>query len=91
MHKLLTMLALALTVPALAATKTYQVTGPVLRVDAASITVQKGNEKWEIARDGSVNVPAGVKVGDKITVEYRMSAVSVDAKTAKAAKPAKKK
>ena len=32
-------------------TKTYQVTGPVLAVTPTTITVQKGEDKWEIARD----------------------------------------
>ena len=31
--------------------KTYQVTGPVLEMKDDSITVQKGKEKWEIAKD----------------------------------------
>lgn len=59
------------------AAKTYQVTGPVLEVKADTIVVQKGKEKWEIEK-GSAN--ADVKVGDKVTVEYRMSAVSVETK-----------
>ena len=33
------------------ATKTYQVTGPVLEVKDDKIVVQKGTEKWEIAKD----------------------------------------
>ena len=36
---------------AVAAPKAYQVTGPVLEVNESSIVVQKGNERWEIARD----------------------------------------
>ena len=34
-----------------AATKTYQVTGPVLEVTDTMIAVQKGKDRWEIARD----------------------------------------
>ena len=54
--------------PAMAATKTYQVTGPVLEVRPDAIVVQKGSEKWEIARDASTKLPADVKVGSKVTI-----------------------
>jgi hypothetical protein len=71
--------------------KTYQVTGPVLAVSPTMIAVQKGKDRWEIMRDGSTKMPADVKVGDKVTVEYRMTATTVEAKGAKPAKAAKKK
>jgi len=71
-------------------TKTYQVTGPVLDVSASSITVQKGSEKWEIAKDASTT-GGDVKKGDKVTVMYRMTATSIEAKPAGAAKTTKKK
>jgi hypothetical protein len=66
--------------------KTYQVTGPVLAVTDDMITVQKGQEKWEIARDASTKITGDLKVGAKVTIEYRMSATSVDVKPAAAAK-----
>jgi hypothetical protein len=59
----------------------YQVTGPVTAVNDKSITVQKGKEKWEIAR-GNASVPADVKVGSKVTVEYDMTASNVTSKDA---------
>lgn len=74
-----------------AAVKTYQVTGPVLAVTNDSITVQKGKDKWELARDASTKVKGDLKVGSKVTIEYRMIATDVDVKAEKAAKPAKKK
>ena len=76
---------------ALAATaKTYQVTGPVLEVNSDMIAVQKGKDRWEIARDSSTKM-GDVKVGDKVTIEYRMTATSVEAKAAsKSSKKAKK-
>jgi len=74
-----------------AAVKTYQVTGPVLAVTADMITVQKGSDKWEIARDASTKVKGDLKVGSKVTIEYRMTATSVDVKEEKAKAPAKKK
>ena len=62
--------------------KSYQVTGPVLEVTATTITVQKGSEKWQIAR-GSATLPTDVKVGSKVTVQYTMTASQIDVKPAK--------
>ena len=74
-----------------AATKTYQVTGPVLEVSGDMIAVQKGKDRWEIARDSSTKVTGDLKVGSKVTIEYRMTATSVDVKAEKAAATKKKK
>jgi hypothetical protein len=85
-------LALALSsVPVFAATKTYQVTGSVIAVDDATITVDKKGEKFEIARGADTKVTGDVKVGAKVTVEYRMSAATIEAKAETAAKKTKKK
>lgn len=65
------------------AAKTYQVTGPVLEVKGDTIVVQKGKDKWEIQKDAATTGAAEVKVGDKVTIEYRMTAASVEAKPAK--------
>jgi len=62
----------------------YQVTGPVLEVSDSKIVVQKGKEKWEIARTPDTKVTGDLKVGSKVTVEYTMTAKSVDVKTDKA-------
>lgn len=85
------LMTVALAVSATAATKTYQVTGPVLEVRPDAIVVQKGTEKWEIARDASSKVPADVKVGTKVTITYRMTATDVEVKPATATKTAPKK
>ncbi len=66
-----------------AAPKTYQVTGPVLEVTGDMIVVKKGNDRWEIARDAGTKVTGDLKVGAKVTVQYRMVAASVDVKPAK--------
>lgn len=63
-----------------APTKTYQVTGPVLEVRDDAVVVQKGKEKWEIARNADTKVKGELKVGAKVTIEYRMSAATVEAK-----------
>ena len=77
---------LALAGPVFAAVKTYQVTGPVLEVNDTMIAVQKGKDRWEIARDASTKVTGDLKVGEKVTIEYRMTATAVDAKAAPAPK-----
>jgi len=69
---------------------TYQVTGPVLELTNDKIVVQKGKEKWEIARDASTKVTGDLKVGAKITVEYRMTATAIDVKAAGGGGKAKK-
>jgi hypothetical protein len=73
----------------------YQVTGPVLDVTDNKIVVEKGKEKWEIARDKDTKVTGDLKKGSRVTVEYRMTAQSVEVKDAKgkdtkAKEPAKK-
>lgn len=63
-----------------AAPKTYQVTGPILELKEDMIVVEKGKEKWEIARDKETKVKGDLKVGSKVTIEYRMTATSIEAK-----------
>lgn len=60
--------------------KTYQVTGPVLEVKDDVIVVQKGSEKWAIARDKDTKVSGDLKVGSKVTIMYSMKAASIEAK-----------
>ncbi len=69
-----------------AATKTYQVTGPVLEVTDTMIAVQKGKDRWEIARDAGTRITGDLKVGAKVTIEYRMTASTVEVKAEKASK-----
>ena len=66
--------------------KTYQVTGPVLEVTDSMIAVQKGKDRWEINRDSNTKVTGDLKVGDKVTVTYTMSATEVEVKAGKAGK-----
>ena len=61
-----------------AAPKTYQVTGPVLELTDKMIVVQKGEERWEIARDEATKITGDVKVGQKVTIHYRMTATNVE-------------
>ena len=73
--------------------KDYQVTGPVLEVTSSMIAVQKGKDRWELARDSNTKATADPKVGDKVTVHYTMTATNIEVKagkTEKAEKGAKK-
>lgn len=67
--------------------KTYQVTGPVLEVTDAKIVVEKGKEKWELARTADTKVTGDLKVGERVTVEYTMTATTVEVKAPKAETP----
>jgi hypothetical protein len=69
----------------------YQVTGPVLDVTDSKIVVEKDKEKWEIARDKDTKVTGDLKKGSRVTIQYRMTATSVDVKdSGKDAKESKK-
>ncbi len=76
-----------------AAPKTYQVTGPVLELADDMIIVEKGKDKWQIARDKDTKITGDLKKGAKVEIQYRMIATSIEVKApAKAEKdPAKKK
>ena len=63
--------------------KKYQVTGTVLEVTKDYIAIDKAGERWEIGRDANTKVTGNLKVGAKVTVEYRMSATTVDATAGK--------
>ena len=79
--------AFLLTTVAIAAgPKDYQVTGPVLDVSDDVITVQKGSEKWEIGRNKDTKINGDLKKGSKVTIQYKMTATSVDVKEAGKAK-----
>lgn len=69
--------------------KAYQVTGPVVEVTETSITVKKGEDNWQIARDAGTKISGDLKVGAKVTVQYRMIATDVEVKADKAEKPEK--
>jgi hypothetical protein len=90
MKSLLSLLAaasLALSSAAFAAgAKTYQVTGPVLEVTDTMIAVQKGKDRWEVNRDANTKVTGDVKVGEKVTITYTMTATDVEVKAGKGAK-----
>jgi len=79
--------ALLLTSMAIAAgPKDYKVTGPVLDVTDDVITVEKGKDKWEIGRNKDTKINGDLKKGSKVTIQYKMTASTVDVKDAGKAK-----
>ena len=89
MKKFLVFLCAVLFVASLAfaaGPKTYQVTGPVLELKNDLIVVQKGKDRWEIGRGPETKVTGDLKVGAKVTIEYRMTAATVEVKETKAKK-----
>ena len=66
--------------------KDYQVTGPVLDVTDDVITVEKGKDRWEIGRNKDTKINGDLKKGSKVTIQYKMTASSVDVKDAGKAK-----
>jgi hypothetical protein len=87
MKKLVGALALTLfTAPLFA----YQVTGPVISVDDKKIVVEKDGEKWELAMTADTK-GGKPKVGDKVTIEYSMTAKKIEVKGAAAADKGGKK
>ena len=83
--------SLLLPTRAFAKAKTYQVTGPILELTDTMIVVQKGKDKWEIAKDANTKIKGDLKVGAKVTIVYKMTATSVEVKAATAPKAKGKK
>jgi hypothetical protein len=74
------LLVLAFVAGTFAAAKSYQFTGIVKTVDANTLTVEKSaKETWqfELAKDTKGGAP---KVGDRVTVYYKMVATEVEQK-----------
>jgi flagellar basal body-associated protein FliL len=65
-----------------AAAKSYQFTGTVKAADAGTLTVEKSaKETWQF--DVPKDVKGGTpKVGDKVTVYYKMVATEIESKPA---------
>jgi hypothetical protein len=93
MRRLLLVLFLVALVGAVGYTadKSYQFTGTVKTVDKGTFTVEKSaKEVWTFSTDSSTK--GTPKVGDKVTVYYKMVATEIEAKPAAAkTQPAKPK
>ena len=73
------------------APNTYQVTGPIIEITDTKIIVMKGTDKWELARNAETKVTGELKVGAKVTIQYSMTAQTIEAKGDKAKDAAKPK
>ncbi len=77
--------ALAMAGIATAAAKAYQFTGVVKTVTSSTFTVEKSaTETWEFSTDKDTK--GAPKVGDKVTVHYKMIATEIEVKPAAAPK-----
>jgi hypothetical protein len=84
---LLAAASLALSSAAFAAgAKNYEATGPILEVNDSMIVIQKGKERWEVNRDANTKVTGDLKVGEKVHINYTMTAADIEVKPAKGAK-----
>ena len=91
LFSLIAAISLALSSVVFAGVKDYQVTGPILEVNDSMIAVQKGKDRWEIARDSNTKASGDMKVGDKVTVHYTMTAKDIEVKAGKDSKAGEKK
>jgi hypothetical protein len=57
--------------------KSYQVTGPVLTINGDIITVQKGQDKWDLIKTADTQVTGTLAVGTKVKIEYKMVATKI--------------
>ena len=84
---LLALMMMAFVAGGFAAAKSYQFTGVVKAADGGSLTVEKtAKETWQF--ETSKDTKGTPKVGDKVTVYYKMVATEIESKPAA---PAKKK
>ena len=85
----LALLVLTFVAGGFAAAKSYQFTGVVKAADGGMLTVEKSaKETWQF--DMSKDTKGTAKVGDKVTVYYKMVATEIESKPGTMA-PAKKK
>ena len=86
LFSLLMAATLALGSTAFAGASTYQVTGPIMEVNDNMIVVMKGKERFEIDRDSNTKINGDLKVGEKVTIMYTMTAKNIEVKAEKGAK-----
>ena len=75
---LVTATSLVFSNAAFAGGKTYQVTGDVVEVTTSKIVVQKGTERFEMDAGPETKLHSELKVGEKVTVTYTMTASKVE-------------
>ena len=70
-------IVLAMVVYAATQAKSYQVTGPVLTINGDVVTVQKGEDKWELMKNADTEIVGKLAVGAKVKIDYKMVAVKI--------------
>lgn len=65
-------------VPLLGTTRPIRITGQVVEVRDDVIVVQKGKEKWEIARHPAAQIKGDIKKGARVTVDFRAIAANIE-------------
>jgi hypothetical protein len=70
-------IVLAIVYAAATQPKSYQVTGPVLTINGDVITVQKGQDKWELMKTADTEVIGTLAVGAKVKIDYKMVATKI--------------
>jgi len=70
-------IVLAIVYAAATQPKAYQVTGPVLTINGDVITVQKGQDKWELTKTADTEITGKLAVGTKVKIEYKMVATKI--------------
>ena len=76
------LLLAAAPVASAAGPKDYQITGIIQSVNDSVIVLKKGNELWELGRDANTKGIEALKVGDKVTLHYTMTASTAEPKAA---------
>jgi hypothetical protein len=56
------------------------------RARSQKVVVMKGKEKFGVARDSNTKVAGDLKVGEKVTIKYMMTAKEIEVKADKAKK-----
>lgn len=69
-----------------AAKHSYEMEGPVVEVNDSSIVVRHAGRNWEIYREGSTQLESDVRPGDRVRVEYTMTATHLEVKARKGKK-----
>lgn len=73
---ILSLILLLASAPAFA----YQVSGSVVEATDSRIVIKKGKQNLEIARDAATRVSGDIQPGARVTVDYKMTATSIEPK-----------
>jgi len=64
--------------PAAAEPKTVRITGLVSDVRDDMVVIDKGKDRWEVARTPGTAVKGNLQKGARISIEVRMSAAAIE-------------